>query len=344
MRKITAILALVLAASALGAQAWDSDLPSSLDKIAEKSFQPVLLTAFGYFTYAESSLPSPFSRWLEERLADSISRTSRLRYLNRAAASTMDPAFEEIYGDLFENAAPDALLAGRYYDEGEFVRTRLELTSLVDGTFLGSADLRLRKDALPPSLAVDPSAAAMAPAASLAKLASGPGGGNLKATVATMSLGPDPDDARGLAIEQKDRGTGSVYREGELIRVLVTVNADAYVKVYHVDAEGKVQLIWPNRFGGSGRIAAGEAVAIPGDGDEFKYKMVPPFGTEFIKVVVSTVPFADVEEDFSILRGSAPQAITRGLAIQGTGKSAGLSQVKAEFAEATTSYVIVPKE
>jgi hypothetical protein len=72
--------------------------------------------------------------------------------------------------------------------------------------------------------------------------------------------------------------------------VLVAVNKEAWGKVYHVDVNGKVRLIWPNRFGGGGTIKPGQAVRIPAEGDPFAFKMTPPFGSEFIKIVASTRP------------------------------------------------------
>jgi len=54
-------------------------------------------------------------------------------------------------------------------------------------------------------------------------------------------------------------------------------------KIYHVDVNGVAQLIWPNRFGGSGKIKAGEALKFPGPNDKFQYVLGRPYGTEYIK-------------------------------------------------------------
>lgn len=143
-----AFLFTFLSHSPAAAQSLDSNLSARLDDLAAKYWQPSLKVAFGTFTYADTDLPSPFSRWLEESLAASVARCSRLQLFNRAAAAAMDPAFRAIYGDFFKSNSVDALLSGRYFDEGEDVRARLELTGLTDGILIGTLDIHVPKAAL----------------------------------------------------------------------------------------------------------------------------------------------------------------------------------------------------
>lgn len=290
------------------AQSWDATLPGVLDGVAASYWQPSVQAAFGTFTFAYTELPSGFSRWLEESLAGAIAKSTRLRLFNRQAAAAMDPAFKAMYGDFFEKNGVDALLYGRYFDEGEVVRARIELTGLSDGVLIGTTEVRIPKTALPRGLEIQPPVSVSQTAQSLTQLLPAAGGGAgqkpLRVSVST------------------ERGPGAVYREGEDLVVLLTLDEDAWIKVYHVDVKGAVQLIWPNRFGGGkGLVQAGAEIRIPGPGDPFSFQMTPPFGTEFIKVVASTVPFAATEADFSELGGSGGatrSVITRGLALVGT--------------------------
>jgi hypothetical protein len=312
-----ALLAFAIASSA---QTWDADLPASLDKLSANAWQPNLLTAFGTFTYADSSLPSPFSRYLEENLATAITKTSRLRLFNKSVAAAMDPAFRSVYEDFFKSNDLDALLSGRYYIEGSTVRAHLELTSLKEGVLIGTLDLKLPMSAIPQDVAIDPSAAASATASSIGSLASDSGRGSLKVSVST------------------ERGAGAVYREGEKMVVLVAVNKSAWLKVYHIDAIGVVRLIWPNAYTSGRRLDPGSVVYIPGPGDSFSFDMTPPFGTEFIKVIASTQPFAADETAsaggalFAELGTDARGAITRGIKVNASGP--------AEKAESMASYLI----
>jgi hypothetical protein len=314
-----------LLALALGtwAEAWDSGLPASLDKLAANAWQESLLTAFGTFTYADTSLPSPFSRYLEDSLKSAITKSSKLKLFNKSVASAMDPAFREAYGSFFKNNSVDALLSGRYYLEGQAVRARLELTGLSDGVLLGTLDLRLPVSTLPSDLGVEPSSAASTTASSIGSLDAESGKGSLRVSVST------------------ERGAGAVYRDGEKMVILVTVNKPAWLKVYHVDATGVVRLIWPNAYTSGRRIDPGAVMTIPGPGDGFEFDMVPPFGTEFIKVLASTQPFAvdeassSKDDPFAELGTDARGAMTRGLALKASGA--------AELAEALASYVITHK-
>jgi hypothetical protein len=139
-----------------------------------------------------------------------------------------------------------------------------------------------------------------------------------------------------LVTASTDRGRGGVYREGEGLVVLATVDQPAFLRIYHIDVNGRVQRIWPNRFGGGdGRVASGEIVRIPGMSDPFSFRMEAPYGTEFIKVIASTQAFVSDNADFADLGGDSRSVITRGLPPQ-TGSAPAL------FAEALASYVIVP--
>jgi hypothetical protein len=92
------------------------------------------------------------------------------------------------------------------------------------------------------------------------------------------------------------RGSGAVYREGEDLTVHVFVNRDA---------------------------------SYP-----FKFRLGPPFGTEFIKVAASIRQFSDMENAFADLPGKAKDVLTRDLTVL---------QAGAESAEALVSYTIVEK-
>ena len=321
-----AAIALACVAFAAPAQTWDAAItPTGLDNLTGKAWQTSLLTVFGTFTYADSTLASPFSRYLEDGLKAAMTQSSRLRLFNKTVASAMDPAFRAVYGDFFKDNAVDALLSGRYYVEGQVVRARLELTNLSNGELLGTLDLRAPKSAVPPGIIIDPSSSALATASSIANLVTDSGKGSLRVSVST------------------ERGAGAVYREGEKMVVLVTVNKKAWLKVYHVDAGGIVRLIWPNTFTKGKSIESGDEVRIPGPSDAFAFEMTPPFGTEFIKVIASTKPFSADETAFAELGTDARGAMTRGIKLGEAGATAGATGLAAERAEAMASYVITKR-
>jgi hypothetical protein len=200
----------------------------------------------------------------------------------------MDPAFKAVYSGAFSANNAGGLLHGVYFDEGDCVRARLELTGLSDGLLIGTAEMRMPKRCIPDGTPIAPGQTTATRAADLASI---------------IDAKPEPQPDASLRISvSRDRGRSAVYREGGKVRILVGLGRDACLKVYHIDVNGKVQLIWPNRFnGGSGFARAGNAIYIPEDAAPFQSLMTPPCGTEFIKAMGSIAPFAGREEDFADL-------------------------------------------
>ena len=327
-----AIITALLFSCTLGAQSIEINLPDTLDTLVQNYYQSSVTAAFGTFTYAYADLPSPFSRWLEDKLGSAISKSGRLKLFNRSVAAAMDPAFKSIYGDFFQKTGVDALITGHFNIEGNVVMVRLELTSLTDGTLIGTTDVRVPVAALPSGLQIQPlpqvqqfadTLSGVLPSTGLASDAAGrTNSGQQAQLTVTVST---------------DRGKGAVYKDGEDLVVLATVNQPAYIRIFHIDVNKKIQCIYPNRFGGgTGWINPGELVRIPGAVDPFAFRMGPPFGTEFIKVVASTKAFSSDDQDFTDLGDDARSIIANGIPIS--------KESDIRYAEALASYVIVPAQ
>ena len=311
-----------------------------LDQLIAKHYEDSMQVAFGTFTYEYTGLPSSFSRYLEEALSFLISRSDKYRLFNRNVAAAMDPAFRESYKDFFETNQVGGLLSGRFFDEGNRVRVRIELTNLRDGNLVGSGDLVRLKSELPPRISLEPAKETQATAKDAAgtsdKLQTSQTASGGKAAALPVVKWASQSKPGGLSVAvSTDRGPGASYVDGEEMAIYVTANHEAYLKVYHIDVNGNIQLIWPNRFGGGSVIRPGAPVPIPAPGDPFVFRLGPPYGTEFIKVVASTVPFTQTESDFSSLGTDVRGVLERGLSVVGTATP--------ETAEALASYYIGPK-
>lgn len=104
------------------------------------------------------------------------------------------------------------------------------------------------------------------------------------------------------------RGEGGIYHKGEELKVYFKSTRDCYLKLYHIDAQGNRQLIFPNRFYAHNSICA-----------------------EFIHADASLTPFTDIETDFQNLSGS----LSKGLSVE-------LKQgEKAAVVRKSLSYTIV---
>jgi hypothetical protein len=128
-----------------------------------------------------------------------------------------------------------------------------------------------------------------------------------------------------------DRGNGGVYRNGEKLTIHFFANRDAYVKIYHIDVKGIAQLIFPNTYWTANFVHGNVVVDIPDPKVyPFEFVMTPPYGTEHIKVVASTVQFSDIEDSFKDLGKATRGLVARGLQVTG-----------AAVAETLLSYTIV---
>jgi len=119
--------------------------------------------ALGSFTYEYTDLPTPFTRWLQDELVQGAAATKRLRLFNRGAAQSMDPAFQKIYADFFDTNTVGALLAGRYFDQGDKVLVKFQLTDLRTGNLIGAGEYLFNRAALPAGITVSPDEKACAP-------------------------------------------------------------------------------------------------------------------------------------------------------------------------------------
>lgn len=77
------------------------------------------------------------------------------------------------------------------------------------------------------------------------------------------------------------------YAEGETIRIFTSVDSDAYVYLFNLNAAGQVTQILPNRLGGSNFLRAGTVRAFPGQGDNFVFNVAAPYGQNQVFALAS---------------------------------------------------------
>lgn len=322
-------LTLASAQATAAVDALFADLPARLDHMLDNHYMPSAQVGMGSFTYSDTQLPTPFSRWFEDELRLALAKTSKLKLFDAQVAAAMDPAIRAQYAEFFGADRADSILYGKYVQREDGVLVTLSLTDLATGGLIAETRYMVPSGLVPQGLSVRPSVATEQAAASLSNLTqSGSAGGQ-------SANGQSAGGARGdfsLSLAT-GRGVGAAYRDGEKLVLYITSSQDAYLKIYHIDVNGVAQLIWPNRFGGSGKIRAGEAMTFPGKGDRFQFLLGRPYGTEYIKAVASTSPFSTMEADFSDLQGPAAGAIARGLNVVST---------QAPRAEALAVYEILP--
>ncbi len=293
------------------------ELAGALDRMVPSLMQ-TQSTAFGNFTYTDTGLGSAFSRHLEDRLGMALTRTTKLKLIQRGAVRNMDASFRKVYAEHFQTQTPSALLSGSFIPEGRAVKVRFELISLFTAELLGVTEISFDLSTLPPGMAISPPNLERAQQVQNGlEVVTALPAGNLTVSVTTT------------------RGDGAVYLDGEEMELLVMASEDSFVNIYHVGVDGETQLIFPNQYQTASRVRAGELVKVPGAGWPFKFQLHAPFGVEYIKVLASNEPFPDVPS-FQSLGREPGRVLSRGLSVRSS------SQVR--LAEAEVSYSIVPRQ
>jgi V8-like Glu-specific endopeptidase len=84
-------------------------------------------------------------------------------------------------------------------------------------------------------------------------------------------------------------------KAGSCIRVFVTSGVTGHLRVMSLNAQGKVDTIFPNPYVGSsqtgasdGHVREGKTVVLPGIGDDFVFKVSAPFGVAHVIAIVAS--------------------------------------------------------
>lgn len=80
-----------------------------------------------------------------------------------------------------------------------------------------------------------------------------------------------------------------VYAVGETIRINFELNMPAYVYIWDIMPDGKVQQIFPNYYEPQNYFPAG-VHSIPSPGMGYRFTVAPPVGTEWLQIMATTVP------------------------------------------------------
>ncbi|MFD3006128.1 PEGA domain-containing protein [Thermus tengchongensis] len=110
----------------------------------------------------------------------------------------------------------------------------------------------------------------------------------------------------------------AVYQVGEPIYIYVNVNRDAYVYLFNINADGRIDPILPNAFERENFLRAGETRRFPPEGARYRYTVTGPEGEDRILAVASRRPLSlgeilDVEG--SRVRVQGAEGLARALSI-----------------------------
>lgn len=256
--------------------------------------------AIGRIAHAEDPAGGPFGGYLASQLSLALARSEAFEEISRRELQDVLEEVKLCMSGLVKDCAAsaegkvqavDAILTGAYTESSQGLLLQVSLVSVSTAKKLAAASILLARDSLPLLLPLrlenkevfgNAWKAWEAPAASAAGDAAG---------TARVENGTRAVPSGGFQAEVwVDRGCGGFYREGEELTVLFRSNRDAYVRLYHVDAEGRARLIFPNAYASEAAVRAGQVLRVPGRGAPYSFKAAPPFGAEMVKAAASRSP------------------------------------------------------
>jgi len=324
-RKYLFLLCLLVLPCAVRSDVGGSRLKESLDKLYAPGSQK-LVVSLGNFTFGDNKIGSEFSKYLEDSIGEAINECPQYELFAKGRLQEILKAQELNLSDLTEEPSESiigrlkgvkAIISGRFYRRGGDIKVFIELIDIIHGTYYGKTSLILPGNAIAKPVAISPE--------------------NYEDAVKVIKKlaqidRAEPEDLKISA--WPDRGAGGVYYNGENLLVRFKANRDCYIKIYHIDVNGKMTLIFPNKYHHTNFIHKNMVYSIPENYYGFAFKLGAPYGTEFIKVVASPSRFKEIEAAFENLGDAAFEKIYNALTPK---------QKKQGLAEAMFSYTIVRK-
>ncbi len=254
-------------------------------------------------TYAKSKMGTALSVFLESKIAGQLDDSTKFSSLSRADLDRILSELEMAQSDLFNKRKSvklgklhgvQGLISGEYIVTNHYIMLNLRLLSLKTSKIIARAQSRIPKVKIPTGLDLYP------------------------VNFAVMKKNSFPLPQKGkLKIEVwTSRGKGGVYEEGEKLQVYFRANRSCYLRLYHVDVNGKKQLIFPNQFHPDNKkLNANEIYYFPSNDMNFDFELGAPFGVEMIQAVASTDTFTNKVAAFQEIKGQNGNIFARGLTV-----------------------------
>ncbi len=286
------------------------------------SISNTMVIGVGNILYSDKNVGSEFSYILKEKLCIAIQQSLKFTLSD---TDNLDLLLKEMEfqhsGFVDENQlvrmgelnAVKGLLLGNYYDTGTDVSIYLKLIEVETGTIIASEEMIILKNNISASIIPDNYSDAL----------------YIINEITNISDTSNEDLIVKAWIE---RGNGATYVDGEDLIINFFSSTDCYIKVYHIDVDGQVQLIFPNNYYLDNYIIEGEIYRITDTQYPFTFNLGYPFGTEFIKVIASTIQFADIEESFTDIGVVTRGLLERGLTVE---------QREGQITELLLNYTII---
>ncbi len=285
----------------------------TLDALADSHYASGISTLLGNFTWEDTGIGTEFSGYLQEQVDRALAASDYYNRVRSAGPVFNNPEAALIIGpDHWSGAG--YLTWGNFRTEESTIIVEIEVFSFIFNQTVGRKAVKLPLSSIPPGIRIVPEVAAL-----FRKVDSEVGDlyseSSLKIHVTT------------------GRGDGGVYQTGEALELFILASRDCYIKIFHINSTGtSTTRIFPNQYESNNFLPGGRLLRFPGPQGPFVFRLTPPLGTEYIKIVAGEEPFSDSGKPFQDL-GMA----TRGLFLE---EAPPLEQ--GDMAEAEVSFTIIP--
>jgi hypothetical protein len=209
----------------------------------------------------------------------------------------------------------DGTISGTYFVRGDTVEVSLQLTA--SGSMRGqhsftipSAELKKNNIAFEPD-----NINAVKEREQIFKEINIPPAQNSNRTAVSTA----PESAQSLKISAWPNSDTNIFIDGDDFRIIVEANQDCYFKIYHIDIENKVQMIFPRPENKDNKLQANVRRTVP---DSLSISTIEaPFGQDTIIVTASTQQFPNIMDEFYQTNKASSKSISdiisgRGLSVQ----------------------------
>jgi hypothetical protein len=278
-----AVTFLVAGVTLLAAQEnIDGSVKNAVDSLASR-LNTVLEVSIGDVTLAGTDTVSALSRNLRGRIEHHASNNPRMKVVARSRG------LDRVSG------RQKGIILGTFIREGDMVRVTLKLVSDPGGVSLGSREFTI-------------------PVAELDRLGIAILPDNIKdqddaedreeiISIVVPDPAPVPSPSvpvpavQGFRLEAWPNSESRTYFDGEELKISLWADRDCYVKVYHIDANRRIQLLYPNSTNRNNFLPANAEKIIPEPGTT-RINVEAPYGQETILIFASTRQFPGIETEF----------------------------------------------
>jgi hypothetical protein len=321
MKKIIVAVTLLAAGAALlAAQDIDAGVKNAVDGLASR-LNTVLEMSIGDITLAGTDTVSALSRNLQGRIEHHASNNPRMKVVVRSRG--LNRVSDRQKG----------IIRGTFVREGDMVRVTLKLVSDPGGVSLSSREFtipvaeldRLGIAILPDNIKDQDDAEDREEIISVVVPDPAP--------VPSPSTPAPAPAVQSFRLEAWPNSESRTYFDGEELTISLWADRDCYVKVYHIDVNSRIQLLYPNSINRNNFLPATTEKIIPEPGTT-RINIEAPYGQETILIFASTRQFPGVEAEFQQVRQA-----DRGT-LSGVSRGARLQDVSGTLRNAETRFNI----